>query len=122
VPERRSHRGHSGSLTGNASAQPQVSQFAGDGDAAPQTSQADSAGSIPVTRSKEKAQVGRLFLSLTLAWRGSSSTVRTISGTLASGDQYASRTVVIVAAPRLLGLDVRVDRIRDRLVNALGLV
>jgi hypothetical protein len=37
VPERRSHRGHSGSLTGNASAQPQVSQSAGDSDTAPKT-------------------------------------------------------------------------------------
>jgi hypothetical protein len=42
VPERRSHGGQPWSLTGNASAQTQVSQSAGDGDAAPQTSQADS--------------------------------------------------------------------------------
>ena len=36
---------------------PQVSQSAGDGTTAPQTSQADSAGSIPVTRSTAKHQV-----------------------------------------------------------------
>ena len=43
MPERRSHRGQSRSLTDNVSADPQVSQSAGHGDAAPPTSQADSA-------------------------------------------------------------------------------
>ncbi len=42
VPERRSRRGQSWSLTDKASADPQVSQSAADSDAAPQTSQADS--------------------------------------------------------------------------------
>ena len=59
VPERRSHRGQSRSLTVSVSADPQVSQSAGDGATAPQTSQADSAGSIPVTRSDVNAQVSR---------------------------------------------------------------
>ena len=53
---------------------------------------------------------------------GSSDTVRAISGPLASGDQHAGRTVLIVAALGLLGLDVRVDGVRDRRVGALGLV
>ncbi len=57
VPGRRSHRGQSRSLRGSVSADPQVSQCAGSGNAAPQTSHADSAGSIPVTRSTTKAQV-----------------------------------------------------------------
>src|SRR5260370_35267391 len=65
-------------------------------------------------------QVRRLFRSLGLGWLGSSSTVRAISGPLASGDQHAGRTALIVAAPCLLGLDARVDRVRDRLVSALG--
>jgi hypothetical protein len=43
VPERRSHRGQSRSLTVSVSADPQVSQSAGDGATAPQTYQADSA-------------------------------------------------------------------------------
>ncbi len=46
MPGRRSHRGQSRSLTDNVSADPQVSQSAGHGDAAPPTSQADSAGSV----------------------------------------------------------------------------
>src|SRR6202044_1727053 len=54
--------------------------------------------------------------------RGSSCTVRAISGPLASRDQDVGRTVLIVAAPRLLGLGMCVDRVRDRLVSALGLV
>ena len=47
VPERRSHRGQSRSLTVSVSADPQVSQSAGDGATAPQTSQADSPTSEP---------------------------------------------------------------------------
>src|SRR6266851_7689552 len=51
VPERGSHRGQPRSLTVSGTADPQVSQSAGGGAAAPQTSQADSACSIPVSRS-----------------------------------------------------------------------
>ena len=57
-----------------------------------------------------------------LTSRGSSDTVRAISGPLTSWDQHTGRPILVFAAPRLLGLDVRVDRIRDRLVGALGLV
>jgi hypothetical protein len=46
VPERRSQGGQSRSLTVSAPADPQISQSACDGTTAPQTSQADSAGSV----------------------------------------------------------------------------
>ncbi len=81
-------------------------------------SQADSAGSIPVTRSSVRAQVRGLSARPGLIGRGH----QIPSGPLASRDQHANRTVLIVPASRLLGLDVRVDRVRDRLVSALGLV
>ena len=61
-------------------------------------------------------------MSLGLTSRGSTDTVRAISGPLTSGDQYAGRPVLVVAALRLLGLDVRVDGVRDRLVCAAGFV
>ena len=57
-----------------------------------------------------------------LTSRGASDTVRAINGPLASGDQCAGRPVLVVAAAGLLGLDVRVDGVCDRLVSALGLV
>ena len=47
VPERESHHGQSRCLTDNISADPQVSQSAGDESAAPQASQADSPTSDP---------------------------------------------------------------------------
>jgi hypothetical protein len=75
-------------------------------------SQADSAGSIPVTRSTLKTQARSLIVSPGLTGRGSSDTVRAVSGPLASGDQHVGRTVLVVAAPRLLGLDVCVDGVR----------
>ena len=61
VPEQRSQGGQSRSLAVSAPADPQVGRSAGDGDTAPQTSQADSAGSIPVTRSWAYAQVRRVL-------------------------------------------------------------
>ena len=85
-------------------------------------SQADSAGSIPVTRSTGKPQVRGLSARPGLTSRGSSDTVRAINGPLASGDQDAGSPVFVVAALGLLGLDVGVDRVRDRRVGALGLV
>ena len=57
VPDRRSHRGQPRSLTDSRTVDPQVSRSAGSRAAAPQTSQADSASSIHVTRSILKAQV-----------------------------------------------------------------
>ena len=57
-----------------------------------------------------------------LTSRGSSDTVRAISGPLASGDQDAGRPVFAVASPGVLGLDMRVDGVRDRRVSAPGLV
>ena len=56
VPDWRSHLGQPRSLTDSRTLDPQVSRSAGSRAAAPQTSQADSAGSIPVTRSTPKAQ------------------------------------------------------------------
>jgi hypothetical protein len=57
VPDRSSHSEQARSLTVSGTVVPQVSEYAGSRSATPQTSQADSAGSIPVTRSDEKAQV-----------------------------------------------------------------
>src|SRR5438552_3958887 len=88
----------------------------------PAASQADSAGSIPVTRSIGKPQVRGLSARPGLTSRGSSDTVRAINGPLASGDQDAGRSVFVVASLGLLGLDMRVDGVRYRRVGALGLV
>src|ERR1022692_3155831 len=49
-------------------------------------------------------------------------TIRAISGPLARGSQCTGGPVLIVAALGLLALDMRVDRIGDRLVSALSLM
>jgi hypothetical protein len=64
-------------------------------------------------------QVRGLVASPGLTSRGSSGTVWAISGPLASRDQDG-RAVLIVAALQFSCLDVRVDRVRDRLVAALA--
>jgi hypothetical protein len=97
VPDRRSACGYSRSLMVRPSRSPQVAESPGGRQAAPQTSQADSAGSIPVTRSSLKAQVRRFAARPGLASRGH----QIPSGPLARGDQHAARTVLIVASPRL---------------------
>jgi len=57
VPDGRSPHGYSRSLTVGGSKSPQVEESPGGSQVAPQTSQADSAGSILVTRSSVKSQV-----------------------------------------------------------------
>ena len=73
-------------------------------------SQADSAGSIPVTRSKTKMQVRAVLLGQAqLPGNRSRSFVPLAGG-------CAGRAAVIVALAAL-GLDVKVDRLRDPLVS-----
>ena len=89
----------------------------------PLASQADSAVSIPVTRSNPKAQVrttvpkpGPFCFTVVTA-------LRAINVQLASGDERRGRTiVVIVGLVVALGLDVEVDRIRDPLISAARLM
>ena len=81
-------------------------------------SQADSAGSIPVTRSTTKTQVRGSALRPDLAAAEQCFVLRDISVPLTSGHQRPGRAVTLA----LLGLDVEVDRIRDPLVSTACLV
>jgi hypothetical protein len=47
--------------------------------------------------------------------------LRAINGPLAHGGEHARRAIVVIVVS-LLGLDVRVDRARDRLVRAARLM
>jgi hypothetical protein len=82
-------------------------------------SQADSAGSIPVTRSTTKAQVSGPSLNLDLVACIAVVTSRAISVQLARRNDRPRRAVVALAA---LGFDVSVDRTGDDPVSAACLM
>jgi len=88
------------------------------GQSAPVASQADSAGSIPVTRSNAKAQVRTIVPEAGPRCFTIVTALRAINVQLASGDQRLSRTIFVIVALVALGLDVEVDRVRDPLVSA----
>jgi hypothetical protein len=79
-------------------------------------SQADSAGSIPVTRSHVKAQARGCFSGLGLDRSRGLMSPRAINVPLAYRGEHARWSVVVVIVAALLGLDVDVDGVRDGLV------
>ena len=109
VPDRRSHRGQSRSLTVSAPGDPQVSQSAGNGATAPQTSQADYAGSIPVTRSMGSGPGQSRFQHMHPTWRQLLLILR--AGTRTPGCPFSSSL-----PSGLPALDVRVGDACDDLV------
>src|SRR5262249_6605917 len=121
VPDRVSPSGDSRSLAARRAKMPQISVSAHRPRIADETSQADSAGSIPVTRSHVKAQVGEGFSSLGLERFSGFAAPRAINVPLACGVQCAGQTgLAIVPGP--LGVYMGVDRVRDGGIGAAGFV
>src|SRR5262249_51856223 len=80
-------------------------------------SQADSAGSIPVTRSNVKIQVGRIFRRRLPVSSLFERAVRAINVQLATGADAPVVALDATNGGRLLRLDVRVDRGRNQLIG-----
>ena len=87
-----------------------------------ETSQADSAGSIPVTRSHVKAQARGCFSGLGLDRSRAFVAPRAINVPLACGAECAGRGEVVAVVPGSLSVYVSVDRVRDGSVGAACLV
>ena len=122
MPDPTNNNGQSRSLAGSAPTSPQVSESAGGGRAAPQTSQADSADSIPVTRSTTKPQLTPLSIGGAFRSTATHDPIRAISVQLACWRGHARSAIVPILVVGLLSLDVCIHRLGDGLVSTPGRV